>query len=155
MRTFRDSKFVHYRPPPGVMSCEEIRWWIMEVWKRQGWGSNVLARYLGMHKNATTPRRKALGVEWIYPREQIRFSHRLDRIISGEVVCRPGRRGWPKYGVGVRGEAVLADVPKPLEQPRTWAWDMKRQRLVPVPPRPMHLPVLPTFKTLLEKPRAY
>jgi hypothetical protein len=123
------------------MSQEEIRWWLTELLQRRDWSEVVLRRTLAIRNYLPA---KVSGQSFIWPTEQIRMSAMLDRIISGELVCRRGKR------FKVRGEAVLADDPKPLRQPASWRWDMQRRRLLPVPPRPLTGPTLPTFKNLLE-----
>jgi hypothetical protein len=76
------------------MSVDEIRWWLTELGRR-GWGTRVWGRTMGLR----TPQcvmAKADGRKWIYPREQIRMSHQLRRIISGEFVCINGKPGRDK-----------------------------------------------------------
>jgi hypothetical protein len=38
----------HWRPPPDVMSKDEIRWWLTELLRRRGWGTRVLRRTMGL-----------------------------------------------------------------------------------------------------------
>jgi hypothetical protein len=65
---------------------------------------------------------KADGRKWIYPREQIRMSHQLRRIISGEFVCINGKPGRDNAG-----KAVIADHPQPLRLPIQWHINLKRK----------------------------
>lgn len=138
-----------WKPPPGCMSCAEIRWWMLEL-QRRGWNRGEMQRTLGMPNHDW---RKALGKEWIYPTEQMRYSRQLRKIMSGELVLR-GRlsvRGVPvmnRYGTRVR-DAVLADEPVPLQMPMKMAFDMKTGRIGLLP---KYLPPenpLPSFRTLL------
>jgi hypothetical protein len=136
------------------MSVETIRWWILELLDHRGWGARVLGRTLGL-RNPQCARAKADGRQWIYPREQLRMSHVLRRIISGEFVCRPGKPGGIKGGGHQRGEAVIADHPQPLRLPIQWHINLKRKdpfewRVDEPPP-----PALPNFRTLLDDPREF
>ena len=104
-----------WKPPAGVMSQEQIRWWLNDL-RRRGWGMRVLGRTMGLANEAAVWR-KANGKEWIYPTEQIRMSRQLKRIISGELVCKVGRAGRPdRHGNGP-GKAVIAAHPVPLTPP--------------------------------------
>jgi len=76
----------------------------------------VLARTLGL-ANECSVWRKADGREWIYPTEQVRMSRQIKRIISGELVCVPGKPGRVKGGAYQAGRAVLAAHPVPLVPP--------------------------------------
>lgn len=118
---------------------------MLELVDRRGWNRGELQRALGLpHHNL----RKALGKDWIYPGEQIRFSRQLRKIISGEVVLKEMRR---HTGKPVR-EPVLAAHPEPLRMPMKITFDMKagRCRMQPsiVPPENP----LPVFGRLLENP---
>lgn len=136
------SDWPHWKPPPDVMSCEEIRWWMREL-RRRGWNRGATQRALGMPKQDW---RKADGKEWIYPREQIRFSRQLGRIIRGEVVLHE-----PGFGFHVQ-DALINPNPTPLRMPMQMKYDMqaRRFRLVPMLPPPEN--PLPNFKRLLDKP---
>jgi hypothetical protein len=92
---------------------------------------------------------KADGRQWVYPREQIRMSHQLRRIISGEFVCING-----KPGRGNAGKAVIADHPQPLRPGLHWHVDLKRGTAYLEPEGPP-LPMLPNFRTLLQNPREF
>lgn len=129
-------------PPPGVMSQDEQRYWLTELLERRGWGYNVLARTLGCRGDLNRKRR---GKEWFYPTEQVRFSHQLQRIISGELVCVPGKA---KCGPNGKKRAVIADHPVPLAPPTKLVYDMKAKGLRAVPTRELG-PALPSFGTLL------
>jgi hypothetical protein len=129
------------------MSVEEIRWWLTEL-RRRGWGTRVLGRTMGL-RNPQCVMAKADGRQWIYPREQIRMSYVLRRIISGELVCING-----KPGRGNAGKAVLADNPVPLKMPLRMNFDIRTGRVGFVPLE-LPAPMLPSFKTLLENPREW
>jgi hypothetical protein len=110
-------------PPPDVMSQAEIREWL--TFLRVNYGHRHLRRLL------VCPgwRKKADGREWIYPTQQVRFSHVLKRIIAGEV---------PEY------------CPRIIPRPRI-NFDIKTGRFTIAPPEPPR-PKLPSFKQLLENP---
>lgn len=151
MKPFPHSRFIHWKPPPGVMSCEEIRWWMDEL-RRRGWNRGVTQRALGMrHHNW----RKATGKSWIYPGEQIRFSRALKRIIRGEVVMQPtGRRSGRRdrfTGLQQVQRAVVIECnPQPLRMPMQVRYDLRAGgfRLSPkeLPPENP----LPDFKKLVK-----
>jgi hypothetical protein len=104
------------------MSQQEIRWWLTEL-RRRGWGTRVLGRTVGL-RNPHCVMAKADGRQWIYPREQIRMSRQIKRILSGELVCKPGRAGRPdRHGDGP-GKAVLAEHPVPLVPPNKRVLDV-------------------------------
>jgi hypothetical protein len=135
------------------MSQQEICWWLKELRRRYGWGTRVLGRTLGLSNEAAVER-KANGKEWIYPTEQIRMSRQIKRILSGELVCKPGRAGRPdRYGNGP-GKAVIAAHPVPLVPPNKMVLDVEhllrhgigRLKLVPAYEPP--LPLLPNFEVL-------
>jgi hypothetical protein len=130
------------------MSVEEIRWWLLELLRRRGWGTRVLGRTMGL-RNPQCVMAKADGRQWIYRGEQIRMSHQLRRIISGEFVCING-----KPGRGNAGMAVIADHPQPLRLPIQWHINLKRKdpfewRAQEPPPPPM----LPNFRNMALHPR--
>lgn len=94
------------RSPVGCMSCDEIRYWLVELRARHGWKTNALARFLGFTSHSSMVAK--LAKSWIYPGEQLRSSKQIRRILSGEVVLRlvdPKANRW---------EAVVADSPQPL-----------------------------------------
>jgi hypothetical protein len=97
------------------MTCEQIRWWLTEL-RRLGWGMKVLGRTMGLAKPSNIWR-KANGKERIYPTEQVRMSRQIKRILSGELVCVPGKAGRVKGGGYQPGKAVLAAHPVPLVPP--------------------------------------
>lgn len=78
------------------------------------------------------------------------MSYVLKRIISGELVCIPGKRGRVKGGYQP-GKAVIADHPVPLRMPLRWWYDMKARR-VRIEPMEVPVPTLSSFKTLLDNP---
>lgn len=124
----------HIRSPKGVMSCDEIRFWIRELHEKHGWRRIVLARALGAH-DAQTLFGKLKG-KWIYPGEQLRFSRGLDRIISGELVA-----DYPY--------ARVADHPVPLKQPARMAYDFASGRICWVQGRGAPAQALPSFSSVL------
>lgn len=74
----------------GVLSCDEIRWWIRafaydEEW---GWSKNKanLARALGFKGHAAETMMGKLRKAWIYPTEQLRLSERIRLLRDGYVV---------------------------------------------------------------------
>jgi hypothetical protein len=133
------------------MSQQEIRWWLTEM-RRRGWGTRVLGLTMGL-RNPQCVMTKADGRQWIYPREQIRMSRQIKRILSGELVCIPGE-GGVKGGTRRAGKAVIAEHPVPLVPPNKMVLDVEhllrhgigRFKLVPAyePPEMR----LPDFKTL-------
>ena len=135
----------HWKPPPEMMSCDEIRWWLTALRQRYGWGTRVLGRTMGLRNEAAVGA-KASGKAWIYGSEQVRMSRQLKRIISGELVPIPGRRGR-----GHAGKAVLVAHPTPLRLPTRMRYDMTCRR-VRFEPMELPAPALPSFKTLLDNP---
>jgi hypothetical protein len=90
---------------PGVMRFEEIRHWMREFSTdpAYGWtgrGLNGLKRALGMHTSVADK----LGVAWIWPREQVRLTRRIELIREGFIVPR-------RFGQRVDG--VWTDPPCP------------------------------------------
>lgn len=139
------------------MSCQEIQFWMQEL-RRRGWNRGCTARALGMsHHNWC----KAYGREWIYPREQLRFSRQLRKIISGEITMRvrlkkdgtPHGKYKGKWGTshGFVQDPVIADNPQPLRN-AVMRFDMKSGR-VDVRSQALEPPenMLPSFKTILER----
>jgi hypothetical protein len=84
----------------------------------------VLGRTMGL-ANPSNIWRKADGREWIYPTEQVRMSHQIKRILSGELVCVPGKAGRVKGGGYKPGEAVLTTHPVPLVPPNKLVLDVE------------------------------
>jgi len=136
------------RAPPGVFSCEEIRYWIKELTTRYEWSATALASALGFH-DKWAPQSLLCKIRarpaWIYPGEQIRISRGLERVLSGELVCRRteirGRR---------RVFAVVADHPVPLKRPPRWRYNLaalRLERVIGLPPRPS--PALPSFRSVV------
>ena len=119
-------------PPPDVMSKDEIRAWL--AYLLPVWGSKALTKVLALR---TGVRSKVTGASWIYPTEQVRLSHVLKRIISGELIL-------------VDGKAVIAPYPKALVGPLRGWFDMKAGRIRYESGFPQ--PQLPSFKSLLDNP---
>lgn len=131
---------VHRGAPVGVMSCDEIRYWLNELMRR-GWGHKHLARLLGRERPERNPiKRKANGKEWIYWGEQVRYSRQIKRILSGELI-QVGQK--KRFDSKDPYRAVLAKNPVPLVPPSRWVYD-GRLRLVPWG----FEPPLPSFQTL-------
>lgn len=130
----------HLRSPAGVMSCDEIRYWVRFLLDH-GWRTLCLARTLGF-RDATphSSLKSKLRRSWIYPAEQVRMSTALDRIISGELV---------QVQCGNKFEAMIADNPRPLELPMRLAYDFSTGRLRYVRPRTTVEPLLPSFSDVL------
>ena len=109
----------YLKPPPDVMTVEEIRYWLTMLMVKYGWGPVPIERTLGMGAGrwpGYTVKGKASGVNWIYRSEQIRWSKVLKRIIAGEIAYEPARK-W---------RVVVVDFPRPLPQPQRHAFDMLR-----------------------------
>jgi hypothetical protein len=136
----------HLRSPKGVMSPDEIRFWIKELLTKHGWGPCGLARAVGICDAGGL--KSKLRKSWIFPGEQIRFSRQLDRIISGELIPKP-------IGPQGRIEAVLADNPKPLVSRPRMAYDLTAGRLGFVNPRITVPPTLPSFFAALSDARRW
>ena len=125
------------------MTCDEIRFWLTEL-RRRGWPMAALGRALGA--NVRSIWRKARGREWIYPTEQIRWSHVLNRIISGELVWMQDRGGHHKKNV------VIAEHRQPLRSPTRIVFDFSSGRCrVTTTAEPPHNR-LPNFQQLLNDP---
>jgi hypothetical protein len=118
--------------PKGVMTCEEIRYWIRELMKT--WPYGCLARTLGLPDLMAM--KSKLRRSWIYYGEQIRFSAQIDRILRGELV---------PVKTGLRWDAMVVDDPVPLKQPARMQYDLQAGRLKWVPPRRGVEPVLSSF----------
>jgi hypothetical protein len=84
----------------------------------------LLGRTMGL-ANPSNIWRKADGREWIYPSEQIRMSRQIKRILSGELVCVPGKPGRVKGGGYAAGKAVLTTHPVPLVPPTKLVLDVE------------------------------
>ena len=134
-----DNRRRSWQPPPGVMSCEEIRQWLVVLLPI--WGSKLLNRTLAFRGNLVVA--KSRGKQRIYPTEQIRCSHTLKRIISGELVPIRGKSGHA-------GRAVIADRPVPLRRLPHLQFNLQTGRVKLVPQEVG--PQLPSFKSLLENP---
>lgn len=131
---------VHRSAPVGVMSCDEIRFWLNELFRR-GWGHRHLGRVLGVkYPFKCNVNRKANGKEWIYWKEQVRFSRQIKRILSGELI-EVGRKVNHHPA-----RAVLAEKPVPLAPPNKWVYDRQLGRLKLVSAG--FEPPLPSFQTL-------
>lgn len=97
---------------PHIMRFDEIRHWLKELKTNPayGWfpgGRHGLERALGMHVDSLNAK---LDTGWIYPREQVRLTHRIRDILEGRIVPRK----FGKYG---RVEGVVVDTPVPPVPP--------------------------------------
>jgi hypothetical protein len=129
------------------MSIDEIRAWL--TFLLPIWGTSLLTRTMAF-KTVCAAKMKADGRQRIYPTEQVRCSHTLKRIISGELVPIRGQNRRGKGGKCVAGRAVIADHPVPLRRWPNLSVDLKSGRLKIEPPE--ILPKLPSFKSLLDNP---
>jgi hypothetical protein len=132
----------HIRSPKGVMSCDEIRYWLRELTANHGWTFRALARLFGRMRRNGQPNdgavRSKLNHSWIYPGDQVVYSRQIDRILSGELVRR-------------RSHAVVADHPVPIHRPARMVYDFVSDRLRWVNPRLVASPTLPSFATAFER----
>ena len=110
-----------------MMSSDEVRYWLTALRKEHGWGTHVLSRTLGFCRKDHACS-KASGQSWLYRRERVRAARQIERILAGELICIPGKRGR-----GNIGRAVLAEHPKPLVGPMAFTYDLKRGRVRFVP----------------------
>lgn len=140
----RTSYYTKATLPPGVMTVEEIRYWLLALPAKHGWEKLALSRTLGIKdRTSGSIRGKARGTQWIYRTEQKRFSQVLKRIIAGELVCVPWQRA-------VRGYAVIADHPVPLPQPVQYQFSFKRGLVSKVLPRHERVSRVPSFRTAMK-----
>lgn len=136
-------------PPPGVMTAEEIRYWLNVLTRKYGWSPIALGRVLGMkHPQGIYGKRK--GTHWIYRTEQLRFSRVLKRIIDGELIFVPWVRKRVEVFPAVPGHAVLADHPVPLPQPVRYEFDFKAGMLQRILWRKRGTSTIPSFKKALQ-----
>jgi hypothetical protein len=131
----------------GVMTFEEIRHWLKELstnpdygWTKRGVAG--LERALGMLKSSLDDK---LDHAWIWPREQVRLTMRINSIREGYIVPRrfPGRGGG-------KTEGVWTDPPKP---PTVKESRVLRGTATPGGVRfapPPKLPGLPSFATVFQ-----
>jgi hypothetical protein len=137
----------HIRSPQGIMSCEELRYWIRELLEVHHWRPLPLARACGIHtandRAGGHIRRKLTG-GWIYPGEQIRFTRGIRRILAGELVCM--HLGGVKWG------CVVASHPVPLKLPSRLRYNLTSGRLEYVSTSTETRPSLPSFADVLSKP---
>lgn len=135
-------RLAYVKPPPGVMTAEEIRYWLNALLTVHGWTPTGLGRTLGMKHPAQHIPGKANGTNWLYRTEQLRFSRVLKRIISGELVHRP----YTHILSGCR----LADHPVPLPQPVRYEFDPQVGKVVRILPRREGTSTVPSFQTALK-----
>jgi hypothetical protein len=93
---------------PYVMRFEEIRDTIRMLLQNPetGWCRAGLERALGLNKTRIT---RLLTVGWIWPKEQVRLTHRLREILEGRIV--------PQL-VGRKQEGVYVDPSRPVVIPK-------------------------------------
>lgn len=149
MNTFPRSARPHWKPPPDCMSCQEIAFWMREL-RRLGWARGPVARSLGGRQNW----RKADGKEWIWPTEQIRYSHKLKRILAGEIVLKDYMKDLGHRVNMRKQDAVLCYPPRPMKLPMKIRFDYKTGRTHIGPYRISPNP-LPVFSKALENPRKW
>ena len=119
-----ECKRTGWRPPPDVMSCDEIRAWL--TYLLPTWGSKLLTRTLCLKGVQTGATATASGKRKIFPTEQIRMSATLRRIIAGELIPQRG-----KVGIHTPGRAIaVLHNPQPLVGPLRTRFDMKTGRIV-------------------------
>jgi hypothetical protein len=132
----------NWQAPPGVMSCAGIRYWLKYL-RSIGWGNHCLQRTCGFPRNQC--HRKMNGSSWIYPKEQIRASYTIRRILAGELV---------QVKRGRRFDAVMAEHPVPVRVPPRLVYDIRVGRIewfaAPQPGKG-----LPSFATLLDNPQTW
>jgi hypothetical protein len=92
---------------PYVMTFEEIRGWLRELSTNPeyGWtpgGVAGLVRALGMTPGSL---KRKLTVGWIWPKEQVRLTARINDVLQGHIV--------PRRITKVRVEGVVIDPPRP------------------------------------------
>lgn len=97
---------------PRVMRFEVIRYWLKELSENPayGWtdgGRAGLSRALGMQASGTIAYKLAFG--WIWPKEQVRLTARINDILQGYIV--------PKR-FGARVDGVWTDPPTPVVVPK-------------------------------------
>ena len=117
-----------------VMRFDEIRHWMKEFRDNPdyGWTSKAaLERALTITKNGLN---RKLTTGWIWPKEQVRLTHRIRDILDGRVV--------PKM-IGKRLQAVIVDPPEPPKLSRPTSIKMfatvKGLSFLP-PPKPVKIP---------------
>lgn len=98
----------------GVMSCEEIKWWIREFSTNPAWNwtrnKTNLARALGFNNHPLPTMNGKLKTAWIYPTEQVRLSERIRLIRDGYLV--------PYYNIFPHS-FEYANPPRPPVRPPT------------------------------------
>lgn len=136
MRPNFNREHVRTKSVPGMLSCQEIRYW-MAYLLDNGWTTNSLQEALGVYRRQAVWC-KAKGKKWIYAHEQPRFSRQLKRILSGELVRGPG------------ASVIVADDPKPLRLPGRMAVVDGRLRWLKAPELPK--PSLRSFRDIFDNP---
>jgi hypothetical protein len=106
-----NGKFYTRDHPKEIISDKVMRFEVIRNWMRilstdpaYGWvpgGLDGLSRALGMGTGGV---KRKLSTAWIWPREQVRFTARINEIIDGYIV--------PKR-FGRRVDGVYTDPPKP------------------------------------------
>ncbi len=136
---------------PRVMRFEEIRWWLKELSTNPEWGwcpGGVagLERSLGMGKCKL---KSKLKTSWIWPREQFRFTARINDIREGYIV--------PTRFKGGKVEGVYHDPPIPpvvKDKPKSINFSINASgRLTVNAPTHVHTPPpkMPDFKRAFEE----
>jgi hypothetical protein len=135
-----------------VLSQSELRYWIDQFLHNpaMGWSHCKLcfARYLEIDLSGLRSKiRQGRTQAWFRGGEQLRFSARIRRALSGQVApqrirAKSGQWKW---------QAMMADDPKPIRQPGRFRYDFSSRRLEFVPPTiASSEPTLPSFRTAFE-----
>jgi hypothetical protein len=126
---------------PYVMRFEEIRGWLKELSTNPeyGWtpgGVSGLMRALGMTPGSL---KRKLTVGWIWPKEQVRLTARINDILQGYIV--------PTRITKVRVEGVITDPPRPpqVAAPRRLHFTATAGKLNLTPHAHRPPPRLPSF----------
>jgi hypothetical protein len=149
---------------PGVLSCEEIRYWLKELFTNPelGWSKTptALARALGYEgtwaRQSVKSKIRERNRAWIYPSEQVKLSVTLPRILAGEVEPvllpkPPGRRGLPTWGYrAVEQPQSIVPIPKKVMRFTVGGRLEFDRKAPPAPP-----PRLPAYSTWLQNPERW
>lgn len=144
--------------PPGVLSCEEIRFYLKELIENPAFGWSHAYAALEIAFGMSNPSKQWLKTKikraWIYPAEQIRFSSVIKKILAGEWVPKrlpdgpKGRMVWMP---------VRADPPVPISAARQGCWkvDLESGRLSFSRPPVSFTPETPAFSAWLRNPKEW
>ena len=146
------------KAPPGVLSQEEIRFYLKELIENPAFGWSHAYHALEVAFGMSQPRKHWLRTKlkraWIYPGEQIRFSRAIQQILAGELV--------PKRVINPDKRRVVwmparADVPVPLKVARGGCWkvDLTSGRLGFLRTEVTFTPEVPSFSTWMKTPKGW